>query len=161
MIVVADTSPILHLARIGQLDLVRVVAGAVLVPQTVWGELLSAGTRTEVLAAVTAASWISVADDPPARELGLDPGETAAILLAEALSADALLIDERLGRRVAMERGLAVIGCLGIVAGARRLGAIERVAPLVQALRADGFWLAEELVTRFLADLGEPVEPDL
>jgi len=37
---------------------------------------------------------------------GLDDGETAAIALAEALHADLLLIDERLGFRIARKRGL-------------------------------------------------------
>jgi predicted nucleic acid-binding protein len=35
MIVVADTSPLLHLARIGWLDLIPAVVGRVLVPKTV------------------------------------------------------------------------------------------------------------------------------
>jgi len=51
-----------------------------------------------------------VADDPVVQDLGLDAGETAAILLAEALKADALLIDKRRGRAVALARGMAVVG---------------------------------------------------
>lgn len=156
MIVVADTSPLLHLARIGRLDLVVSALGPVVVPRTVWSELIQPGTRVEVIEALRAATWIDLRDDPEAADLGLDPGETAAILLAEALSADALLIDERRGRAVAEERGLAVIGTLGVLAGAKRAGAIERVGPLVQALREDGFWLSEALVATFLAAVGEP-----
>lgn len=156
MIVVADTSPLLHLARIGRLDLVVSALGPVVVPRTVWSELIQPGTRVEVIEALRAATWIDLRDDPEAADLGLDPGETAAILLAEALSAEALLIDERRGRAVAEERGLAVIGTLGVLAGAKRAGAIERVGPLVQALREDGFWLSEALVATFLAAVGEP-----
>jgi predicted nucleic acid-binding protein len=90
-----------------------------------------------------------------ARDLGLDPGETAAILLAEDLHADALLIDERRGRAVATTRGISVIGTLGVIAGARRLGVIDRAAPVVADLRADGFWLSDTLVSEFLRGLGE------
>lgn len=117
MIVVADTSPPLHLARIGRLDLIPAVVGRVLVPRTVWKELVQAGTRPDVVAALESAAWIEVVQDPPVQDLGLDAGETAAILLAEQLRADALLIDERDGRAVALARGIAVIGTLGIVAG--------------------------------------------
>ena len=91
MIVVADTSPPLHLGRIGRLDLLPAVVGRVTVPRTVWGELVHAGTRPDVVASLEAASWIDVVDDPVSQDLGLDPGETAAILLAERARADALL----------------------------------------------------------------------
>jgi hypothetical protein len=84
MIVVADTSPLLHLARIGRLTLVAASAGPVVVPRSVWNELLRAGTRPDVAARIGAADWITVAEDPPAIDIGLDPGETSAILLAES-----------------------------------------------------------------------------
>lgn len=157
MIVVADTSPPLHLARIGRLDLIPAVVGRVLVPRTVWEELVQAGTRLDVVAALESAAWLEVVQDPPVQDLGLDAGETAAIFLAEQLRADALLIDERDGRAVALARGIAVIGTLGIVAGARRSGVLERAAPVVAQLRADGFWLSDDLVTEFLNGLGEPL----
>jgi predicted nucleic acid-binding protein len=50
-----------------------------------------------------------------------------------------------------------VIGTLGIVAGARRSGMLERAAPIVAQLRGDGFWLSDDLVTEFLKGLGETV----
>jgi predicted nucleic acid-binding protein len=139
MIVVADTSPPLHLARIGRLDLVPAVLGRVTVPNAVWDELIRPGTRARLAEAFRAADWIDVVADPVAKELGLDAGETAAILLAEELRADALLIDERRGRAVAKARGISVIGTLGIVAGARRKGLVEKASPIVEELRADGF----------------------
>ena len=52
-------------------------------------------------------------------------------------------------------RGISVIGTLGVVAGARRAGVLERAAPVVAELRADGFWLADALVEEFLRGLGE------
>jgi predicted nucleic acid-binding protein len=75
--------------------------------------------------------------------------------LAEKLRADALLIDERLGRAVALERGIAVIGTLGIVAGARRSGVLDQAAPIVAQLRTDGFWMSDALISEFLSGLGE------
>jgi hypothetical protein len=155
MIIVADTSPPLHLGRIRRLDLLPAVVGRVTIPRTVWRELVQAGTRRDVVEAIEAADWIDVVDDPIAQDLGLDPGETAAILLAERVRADALLIDERRRRAVAAARGIAVIGTLGIVAGARRLGMVERAAPVVAELRADGFWLSDAVVAEFLSGLGE------
>ncbi len=155
MIVGGDTSPLLHLARIGQIDLIPAVVGRVLLPRTVWSELTQTETRSAIIDLVAAATWIETVDDPPMQDLGLDRGETAAILLAESVRADALLIDERRGRSVATSRGIAVLGTLGILTGARRSGRLARAAPLVAALRADGFWLSDALVAEFLASLGE------
>jgi predicted nucleic acid-binding protein len=125
------------------------------VPRTVWSELIQPGTRPEVVRVLRAAAWITVLEDPSPQDLGLDPGETAAILLAEAVGAEALIMDERRGRAVATSRGLAVIGTLGVLAGARRAGAVDRVGPVIEELRADGFWLADDLVASFLERLGE------
>jgi len=155
MIVVADTSPLLHLARIGRLSLVPAVVGRVVVPRTVWSEATTSREGSGATRAIREAEWLDVVDDPPAQALGLDPGETAAILLALELGADAVLIDERRGRAVATDRGLAVIGTLGIVAGAKRKGLVEFVAPVIEELRADGFWLSDALVVDFLDGIGE------
>ncbi len=125
MIVVADTSPVLHLARIGRLDLVRAVLGRVVIPRTVWAELIQPGTRAEVAATIRAAAWIEVMDDPELRDLNLDPGETAAILLATALHADAILIDERRGRSVAGERRRSHLD-VGVPGRGGRCDVVER-----------------------------------
>jgi len=68
---------------------------------------------------------------------------------------DALLIDERRGRAAAIARGISVIGTLDVVAGARHMGALERAAPVVAELPADGFWPSDALVAEFLRGLGE------
>lgn len=56
--VVADTSPLLHLARIGRLSLVEASLGPVMVPLTVWSELIQPGTRPEVVSALRGAAGI-------------------------------------------------------------------------------------------------------
>jgi len=48
----------------------------------------------------------------------LDAGERDAILLAEELGADQLIIDEILGRRIARQRKLPVTGTLGVLKAA-------------------------------------------
>ena len=63
--------------------------------------------------ALAPAQWIDIrqAASQPDPSLGLlDPGERAAILLAEEHNASLLLIDERRGRQEAQRRGLSTYG---------------------------------------------------
>lgn len=86
----------------------------------------------------------------------LDRGEAEAIVLALERRADVLLVDERRGRRVTAAFGLRVIGLLGMLAEAKRIGLIERVKPVLNDLigRA-GFWIGADLHAKVLAELGE------
>ena len=61
----------------------------------------------------------------------LDPGEAEAIVLAGECSAGLLLVDEKRGRRIAIERGLEVTGLLGVLAEAKARGLIVACKPIV------------------------------
>jgi predicted nucleic acid-binding protein len=56
---------------------------------------------------------------------GLDTGERAAIVLAESMCADLLLIDDRAGAILAQRRGLAVTGTIGVLDLASRGGMLD------------------------------------
>jgi predicted nucleic acid-binding protein len=55
----------------------------------------------------------------------LDRGEQDAILLAESVKAERLIIDDLEGRREAVHRGLPVIGTLGLLAEAARRNLLD------------------------------------
>jgi predicted nucleic acid-binding protein len=73
-----------------------------------------------------------------------DRFQAAAILLAESLHADLLLIDERVGRKVAQERGVVVRGTLGVLVQARRSEVLPALKPVLDALVAEGFRIAQQ-----------------
>lgn len=78
--VVADSSPLIYLSRIGALDLLRTLFGGVVVPQHVWGEVVEQRPDASGAVALRQADWIRVVETAPSDiDLGLDPGETAAI----------------------------------------------------------------------------------
>ncbi len=159
VVVVADSSPLIYLSRIGILDLLAAVFGDVVVPRAVWNELVERRPSALGVDALRQATCIRVVDsDLPDVILGLDPGETAAILLAETLHADLLLIDERVGRNVAKARGLAVRGTLGVLVQARQMGALPELRPVLDTLVAQGFRIAPALIREALARVGERAE---
>jgi len=80
----------------------------------------------------------------------LDRGEQAAITLAQTLSADLLLIDERLGRESAIERSIPIIGTVGILDEAARQGWIDLAETLAQ-LQQTNFRISRRLIQTLLA----------
>ena len=161
MLVVADSSPLIYLSRIRLLHILPTLFGDVVVPKAVWDEAVERRPSAPGIESFRQAGWIRVVDDPsPSADLGLDPGETAAILVAESLHADLLLIDERPGREVAQARGLAVRGTLGVLVQARQLDTLPALKPVLEALVAEGFRIAPALVREALAHVGEGVEPE-
>ena len=161
MIVVSDTSPIVNLAAVGQLELLRQLYGKVVLPQAVYEEILSAGTGQPGVAEVTAFDWIETKQVEnrtvvASLELELDPGEAEAIALAIEIKAELLLLDERKGRTVASHLGLKFIGILGILIEAKHRALIPAVKPIVDDLiQKAGFWISQQLYDFILQTAGE------
>ena len=85
----------------------------------------------------------------------LDIGESEAIVLAIEQRADFLLIDERRGRRIAAGFGLRVLGLLGLLAAAKRLGVVSDCKSVLDQLISSGFWIGEDLYKKFLHEMDE------
>ena len=160
--VVADAGPLIALGRIGRLDLLRPILGEVLAPEAVLAECLVEPLRPGALAIVDAVTrrWLLRTPDPRPEEppfavLGL--GESAAIRLARA-AALPVLTDDRAGRSVARNLGVAVIGTGGFLLAAKQRGLIDAVAPVLEALRANGCHLSMALEEAILDRAGEAPE---
>ena len=135
MIVIADASPLNYLILIGDVDVLRQMYGRVVVPAGVARELMARGSPSIVQTWASAApDWIEVrrVDVPAEAGLGaVDEGEAEAIVLAEGLRPDVLLIiDDRDGRREATRRGIATTGTLGVLNDAAERGLIDLAAAL-------------------------------
>lgn len=72
----------------------------------------------------------------------LHQGERQAILLAEALKPDFVLIDEQVGRTVARERNLPVSGTLGVLERADTLGLVSDFPGVLTKLKTSGFFIS-------------------
>lgn len=110
MLVVADTSPLNYLAQIECEHVLPQLYGRITAPAAVSSELRHTAVPDKVRRWLDSTPvWLEIRDCrevPTIERLGLGPGETAAIELANELRAGLLLIDERKGSRVARERGL-------------------------------------------------------
>src|SRR5260370_39540291 len=80
----------------------------------------------------------------------LHRGERQAILLAEALRADVLLIDEQIGRTIALSRNLPLSGTLGVLERADTVGFVSDFQQVLQRLKASGFFLTDVLEQQLL-----------
>lgn len=153
MIVVSDTSAITSLLVIGRVDLLQQLFREVLIPPAVATELrqvhvILPGFIRET--AILDIAWMMQLLDE------LDRGEAEAIALAKQAGADALLIDEKVGRRVARRAGLKTVGLLGVLAEAKRAGLLSEVGPVMDALtERAGFYVSTELRRQIMTLVGE------
>jgi uncharacterized protein len=169
MIVVSDTSPILSLALIGRLELLRDLYGTITIPDAVRSELITTdqGGAREVIQA----DWIVTRPTRTAPRSGasvdsdvvlklllreVDRGEAEAIGLALQLKADVLLIDERKARHLAAYLELGVVGLLDVLQDAKQRHLITSVKPVLDDLIARArFRVSHKLYQRTLFTAGE------
>ena len=160
--IVADASPLIGLAQVGLLRLLRDLYGTVVIPPTVHEELEIARRRPgyEALVEALAEGWLAplavgASDEAQTRGPAVGKGEEQALVLAEQLSARFLLMDERAGRAIAMRRGIPVVGTGGVLLVAKERGLIDSVGAVLEQLAARRFRLSPELQKRLLELAGE------
>jgi len=158
-LVVSDTSPLLNLALIDRLDLLRTQFADVTVPRRVWDELAEGEEGLEPLRELRDDSFLSIVEVERSNLFveifhELDLGETAAICYAVEHDADLVLLDERDGRRVARRHDLEVTGVIGILLRGAKTDEVDLEHEL-DALREVGFWISDDLYSRALSEVDE------
>jgi predicted nucleic acid-binding protein len=155
--VVADTSPIHYLILIDQTDLLAGLFGRVFVPPAVEAELRHPSAPAVVRRTIAERpDWLETVlfkvapTQPPV--VGLHAGERDAILLADFIAADLVLLDERKARRAAVGRGHKVVGLFGLLVRGAQLGMID-FDQAVERLTATNFRLDPRLIHLYRASL--------
>ena len=117
---VSNSSPLIALEKIHQMELLRDLFSTVTVPPAV---------ALEIAPTVELPSWIqvyplrSMVDSRTVRS-SFGPGESEAISLSLELRPDRVILDDEPARRLAQKLGLNVIGTLGLLLSAKRHGLI-------------------------------------
>ena len=160
---VSDSSVLIHLGGIEQIELLQSLFESVIVPEAVWREVVVQNRSQTVVHAVETANrkgWLrrhSASTTPLLQHLrnNLHEGEAEAIGLAIEIRADTLLMDESDGRAVARSLGLKTLGILAVLLEAKRLGKIEAIGPLLDGLVQNHFYLSSLLIDKVLKEAGE------
>ncbi|MCZ7381957.1 MAG: DUF3368 domain-containing protein [Candidatus Methanoperedens sp.] len=157
---VCNSSPLIHLARIGELELLRDIFGEVLVPKAVYRECVIEGGDRDDARKIKTASWIRITgikniELKKALNTSLDEGESEAIVLALEEKADLILLDDYDAREFARIYGLKITGIIGILLKAKYTGRISSLSEILENLKETGFWLNEDLRSQILRDAGE------
>ena len=162
MKIVTNSTPLIELSKIKQLDLLQEVYGAILIPEEVYIEVVIDGTGKPGAAEVEAAQWIhcqSVTDKDQVGILqsqhSLHLGECATIILAQEINAEQIILDDNAARREAIARGLPVIGTVGVLLVAKTQHIIPVVKPILDNLRDQGTRISQVLYHQILARAGE------
>ncbi|MBN2531679.1 MAG: hypothetical protein JXB88_02245 [Spirochaetales bacterium] len=118
-IVLSNTSPLYYLNKLGILDILRLLFGELSIPEAVVNEL-QASNDFKIDLYGSYSSWITIERVnaiPPSISViqGLGKGETEVLALAKIKKEPLLIIDDTLGRRIALSNGYSITGTCGIL----------------------------------------------
>jgi len=154
VIVVSNSSPLIALAKIGKLHILKEVLGEIVIPKAVWYEVVVRGRGKPGAEEVEKADWIKVKEvkDRLSVEVlkgEIEVGEAEAIVLAKEVDADLLIMDEKIPRIIAESIGLTVIGSLAILYVAKKRGLIEGdFDEIIEELRSKGVRFSDDVIDK-------------
>lgn len=159
ILTISNTSPLLYLHLVRQLELLPRLYREVFIPAAVKAELQAGAERGVNVPKIRALPWLKVmplASDtsiPLVTDLGR--GEAQAIALGLENPNSRLILDDTLARRIARLHKLQFTGTVGVIVKAKQAGLLPTVSPVIFALREAGLWLSDLLVTQVLRQAGE------
>ena len=168
---VSNTSPLIWLAKVGKLHLLKTLFGEVIIAQESYREAVEVGLKESfsdalVIKEACEQGWITI---KPLNEnqlaacqkimqqaFELHGGEVQAIMLARYMGKDTpLLMDDSAGRAFAEAWGLKVRGILYVVLASLRNGGLSKVEAkeLVLVLVRKGFRIEPKFLARVLEEI--------
>jgi predicted nucleic acid-binding protein len=148
-VIISDTSCLIILTKIGELELLRQLYQTVTITQEILQEY---GDPIP--------TWIEVqkVNDYNRQlllEFQIDKGEASAIALALETGESVLILDDLKARKVAEKLGLTVTGTLGVIIKAKKNGKIPSIKPYLKTIRETDFRVSEELEQIALKEANE------
>jgi predicted nucleic acid-binding protein len=163
VIVVADSSPLVILTKLGCFDFLNRVFPRVCISTEVHHEVVIAGAGLPGASEVSKAEWIEVkAVQNPAglysaqRKYGLGPGEMSTILLAKELGANPVLLDDYRARKLAKAEGLKILTSVGLLETLYLRHYLTDLGSVFRQLLTHNVYIDQRLLDRRLRSLGLP-----
>lgn len=159
MTVIADTTPLISLMKIGQLTLLKELFGKVCIPEAVYRELVINPMFKSEAQEIENCEYIKVVNVTDKRAVrilrkatGLDIGESEAIVLTDEQHGNLILMDEAKGRNVAKMMGIKIMGTIGIlmVALEKQLISYTKTVQAIEILKESGRHMKEDLYDALL-----------
>ena len=157
--IVVNASPIICLFKSGLHEFLPLIFQHIVVPQAVIKEVTTPGKNDFPAGQVLSQKWLNPVSDIPidlrvaAWDLGR--GESAVISYALKSSNYYSVLDDREARRCAEVLGCKVIGTVGILLLAKRMGILPSLRDAVAKLGRSGLWLSRDFVEQLCRTEGE------
>ena len=147
--IISDTSCLILLDKIGELNLLHKLFGTIITTSEVAFEF-----------GLPLPDWFEIQQPKDKNyqtiiEASVDKGEASAIALAVELDDCLLIIDDLKGRKFAQQLGLTIIGTIGILVDAKLAGIIPSVKPLLTKIKTTNFRISDQLEMLILKKAGE------
>lgn len=146
-VVIADTSCLILLDKIGELNLLRSIFGRVIVTREIAMEF---GSDLPEWVTIRRIEKLDIQN-----AFDLDTGEASAIILALELKSVLLILDDYKARKVAEKMGLNITGTLGLFLKAKQLNIISSIRPLLERIQQTNFRYSQKVFDQILTMAGE------
>ena len=165
---VSNSTPLIHLAKVGRLELLPGVFKRIVVPEAVLNEAVAQGKAIGATDAFlierAVGDWIAVEHVRPEVDeeysfidanARLGAGEREALKLCKQIGAAFFVVDDREARKVSRILNVKPVGTLGVLVEAHRMGLIKKAEALqtLEGLIKAGFRMSVPLYRRVLEEL--------
>lgn len=157
--VIVNSTPLIVLCNVGKLEILKKLYAEISIPQAVFHEVTEKyDTACQILK--ESLGWIHVEKiysetDKKMYRAKLHDGEVEVMILAQEKGADLVIIDDNAAKKTAKYLGLPVTGTMGVLLKAKREGYITEIAPVMEEICRNGFYISEVLKKMILEQAGE------
>lgn len=161
--IIVNTTPLIALCHVGQLDLLKKIYGEILIPQAVYSELSEKKDSICKKQVDNSLDWIHVEkiENQMAKSMfktQLHDGEVEVMILAKEKNADLVIIDDANAKKHAKYLKLPVTGTLGVLIKAKRQGYISELKPIIQELIDKNIYISKNLMKFCLEQVNEEMQ---